>query len=306
MVKNKPTKQHYVPQCYLREFAHVFIKKEPFIWIFDKNGKNRRKAKVKNVLFSNDLFTLKIQGQKNYSIEETLASLEGKYSSVFRDKVKKKLPLNEEEHIILCAFVAAMLQRTLKHKDNLEDFLNQTIKHMQDVENTHNAEPKESKKWREYKKDAHKLSMMRLIPDFTKILMKMDLAFLCAKKGAKFITSDDPCSLFNPDLQWQKSCGPGLKQKNVQLTLPLSPSILLCMSWSPLKGYIRLDKKRAEDINRMTARGCYKYFISHSPRTKRLWFKSYPMDFFFILKIIKHKIFSFGKKIKYWYELRKR
>ena len=71
MTKNQPTKQHYVPQCYLREFADPTVppSDEPRIWIFDRDGKNKRWDKIKNVLASNDLYTLKTKGQKNYSIE---------------------------------------------------------------------------------------------------------------------------------------------------------------------------------------------------------------------------------------------
>jgi hypothetical protein len=124
MAKNKPTRQHYVPQCYLREWADPtsLVSAEPFVWIFDKDGQKKRRDKVKNVLVSNDLYTLTIKGQKNYSIEETFASLEGRYARVFRSKISQKLPLSEEEHIVLSAFVSAMMQRTLRHKDNVETF----------------------------------------------------------------------------------------------------------------------------------------------------------------------------------------
>jgi hypothetical protein len=66
MTKNKPTKQHYVPACYLREWAKtpIFSKKDPFVWIIDKNTKQKRRDKVKNILVSNDLYTIKIEGKK--------------------------------------------------------------------------------------------------------------------------------------------------------------------------------------------------------------------------------------------------
>jgi len=303
---SNPTKQHYVPQCYLREFAdpNMLSGGEPFIWIFDRDGKNRRKDKIKNVLASNDLYTLKIKGQKNYSIEETLANLEGKYTEVFRSKIKNKIPLNEKEHIILCAFVSVMFQRTLRHKDNLERFLNELIEHAEDLETTHNAPHKQSEELKRYKEDLHKLSVVRSLPDITGLLMKMSVAFLCAEGGAKFITSDDPCNLFNPDLQWQRFYSPGLVQKNIQVTLPLSPNIMLCMSWSNLRGYLRWEKDRVEEANRMIIGHCYKYFICHTLKTKRMWFRRYPLDFFFILKILRHKIEMQTYKLKMWYKFR--
>jgi len=86
--------------------------------------------------------------------------------------------------------------------------------------------------------------MMQNLPDITQLLRKMSIAFLCGEGGAKFVTSDDPCNLFNPDLQWQQIYGPGLTQKNVQLTLPLSPDIMLCMSWVALRGYMWWSKSK--------------------------------------------------------------
>lgn len=108
----------------------------------------------------------------------------------------------------------------------------------------------------------------------------MSVAFLIAPKGVKFLTSDDPCNLFNPDLQWQKFYGAGLGQKNIQVTLPLSPEILLCMSWSNLRGYIKWDKSWSDEANRMIVGKCYKYFISNGPRIKWRWMRRFPLDFF--------------------------
>jgi hypothetical protein len=59
-MKNKPTKQHYVPQRYLRAFATAdsINDKEPLTWIFPKDERKGRLDKIKNVLFAKDLYTL--------------------------------------------------------------------------------------------------------------------------------------------------------------------------------------------------------------------------------------------------------
>lgn len=303
---SNPKRQHYIPQCYLGPFADPNMPKGkyPFIWIFDKNGKRRRRDKIKNVLLSKDLYTLKIKGQKNYSIETTLSNLEGKYAKVFREKIQNKLPLSEEDHIILCVFVASMLQRTLRYKDNLEKSLDELIWKGEALARHHGIRSKEVEKWKNYKNDAHKMSLVRILPDLTRLILKMNVAFLCAKGNAYFVTSDDPCNLFNPDLQWQKFGSPGLGQKNVQMTLPLSPDIMLCMSWSNLRGYMAWERSRVEEANRMTVGHCYKYFVSRSRRVKRMWFRRYPMNFLFILKILRHKITMCLYRIKMWYKHR--
>lgn len=305
---SQPKRQHYVPQCYLREWVdpNTPVGHEPYIWIFDRNGKNGRKRGPKNILRRNDLYTLNIAGKgKNYSIEQTLSQLEGEYASVFRTKIKNKLPLSEYEHIMLCAFAATMLQRTLRHKDTLESFFDELISHAESLERQHNIAPTESQKLQTLKENAHKTSIVQLLPDLTKVLIQMSVAFLCTDKHrATFVTSDDPCNLFNSDLQWQRFYGPGLGQKNIQLTLPLSPNIMLCMSWTNLRGYIAWEKKHVEEANRMGIGHCYRHFISHTPKTKRAWFRSYPMDLLFILKIIKQKVKFWLYDIKMWYRYR--
>lgn len=296
MAKNKPKVQHLVPACYLREWSdpNTPTGQEPYIWIFQRNEKKGRKKAPTNIFKQTDVFTIELKtGEKNYFIEETLSSLESRYAKIFREKIKKHLPLNDEEHIILCAFVGSMLQRTKRHKDSIEAFHDQLIEKTATMEKHHGVEPNQSKKLEKEKINAHKLSIFKVLPEITKVLVKMSVAFLIPEGSEKFITSDDPCNMFNPDLQWQKFYGPGLGQKNVQVTLPLSPDIKLCMSRSNLRGYIRLEKDRVKDSNRLMRAQCYEYFVSRIPKTKRVWFHRYPMDFFFILKIVKHKVLNF-------------
>lgn len=295
---SSPKQQHYVPRCYLREWVDPYTpaEQEPYVWIFDRKGRNRKKKSPKNIFTGTDLYTLNVSGKgKNYSIEQTLSRLESEYAIIFRAKINNKLPLSEYEHIILCAFVSTMLQRTLRHKNTLDQFFDEIIGMTKSLERQHNVQPKQSLVLERLKEDSHKLGIIQLLPDLTQLLMQMSVAFLCAEESnSKFITSDDPCNLFNPDLQWQKFYGPGLGQKRVELTLPLSPNVLLCMSWSNLKGYIRWHRKRVDESNRTVARHCYEYVVSHRPRLKRLWFSKYPRNIFFILRIFIHKF-------KTWY-----
>ena len=290
--QHKRSKQHYVPLCYLREWVdpNTPQDQEPYVWIFNRGEKKGRKKAPANIFTETDLYTLRSRsGEKSYVIEETLANLEGRYATVFREKIKNRVPLNDEDHVILCAFVGAMLQRTPRHRDSLERFFSQLIEHTEAMEQAHGVKPIQSEQLKELRRDSHRLGVVELLPDLTELLTKMSIAFLCAE-GAKFVTSDDPCNLFNPDLQWQRFYGPGLGQRNIQVTLPLSPDTMLCMSWSNLRGYIRWGRRRVEEANRMIVGHCYRYFVSHSSKVRRHWFRSYPLDPLFVLKILRHRI----------------
>lgn len=301
-------KQHYIPQCYLREFVdpNTPVGYEPYVWIFDKNGKNRRKKSPAKILISSNLYTINIVGKvRDYSIEKTLSSIEGEYANIFRNKIKKRLPLSEYEHIILCTFVVTMLQRTLRQKDNLEQFLDELIKHGDMIAAHHGVVSKNVENLKVYKKNAHRVSVLDMLPEITQLLVEMSVAFLCVDdSGSIFITSDDPCTLFNPKLQWQRFSSPGLGQEDVEVTLPLSPEIMLILSWSNFRGYVEIKKSRLEDLNRMTRAHCYKYFISHTPKTKWIWFRKYPLNLFFMIKVLKHSIKNKIKKIVLYYKYR--
>ena len=205
MTTNKPKGQHFVPNnSYLAEFTdpNTPTNYEPYVWVFQKGSRRGKNKAPSNILKETDLYTLQLRtGEKNYSIEETLSSIEGKFATIFRTKIKHHLPLNEKDHIYLCAFVSTMLQRTLRHRDNLNNFVDQLIEHAESAELQYNIEPGESNRLKEYKKNIFQRGIIQTLPDTTKLLLNMGLAFLCAERGAKFITSDDPCNLFNSDLQ---------------------------------------------------------------------------------------------------------
>ncbi len=134
-----PTKQHYVPACYLREWVdpNTPPDQDPYLWIFKKGEKKGKKRAPSNSFTETDLYTLKIDGKKDYSIEEALSTLEGRYASVFRNTISKHLPLNDDDHITLCVFAAAMLYRTLRHKHQLEKFFDELIQQMEAMEHAY-------------------------------------------------------------------------------------------------------------------------------------------------------------------------
>jgi len=304
---SKPKSQHIIPQCYLKQFVdpHTPPDQEPYVWIFERGSKKGKKRAPKNILTETDFYTLKIKsGEKDYTVEKNLSQLESEYSSVFEKRIKNKIPLDDYNHIVLCAFVAAMLQRTLKQKENIEGFLDQLITMAEEAEKAHGAEPKTSLELKEEKQDAHKLSIVQMIPDITKILFQMNLAFFFTNRRGSFITSDAPCFLFNSRLQWQRFYGPGLGQKYVEVRMPLSPEISIVFSWANnLRGYLEIDTDWIHEYNRMVFGYSHEYFIANSPKIKHRWFRRFPLDPIFIWRILKHKVKEILSRIRHKYHV---
>jgi len=284
-----PKNQHIIPQCYLKQFVDSTTPSghEPYVWIFERGTKEGKKKAPKNIFAETDFYTLK----GDYIIEKTLAQIENDYAVIFEKKIKNKIPLNSREHLLFCAFVATMLQRTLKQKENIENFMDQAIDHIKQAELGHGVLPKTSLEWEKEKKDVHKLSVMQMIPTITKILYRMNIAFLCANKHVSFITSDAPAFLFNSQLQFQRLFSPGFGQKHVEVRLPLSPEISVCFSWiNNLRGYLAINEDMVHDLNRMVFGYSHQYFIANSSKLKRRWFRRLPLDPVFLWRYLKNEI----------------
>lgn len=288
MSMSKPKNQHIIPRCYLKQFVdpRTPVHQEPYVWIFERNQRRGRKKAPKNILAEADFYTFK----GDYTIEKTLAQIESDYSAIFDSKISKKFPLSPKEHILFCAFVAAMLQRTRKQKERVEGFIDQIIEKTTHLERVHNMPPNTSEDLKAEKDHAHKLGLMVSTPEITKILYQMNLAFLCNDGRASYITSDAPAFLFNSRLQFSRLYGVGLKQKHVEVYMPLSPQIFACFSWiNNLRGYVEVGEDKVHESNRMVYRYSHQYFVANSPKLKRRWFHRLPLDPVFLGRYLKHK-----------------
>jgi hypothetical protein len=97
----------------------------------------------------------------------------------------------------------------------------------------------------------------------------------------------------------------GFGQKNVQLTLPLSPEITAIFSWANFRGYSWLTGDEVENLNRMTRGHADKEFISPYPVKKWIWFRRLPIDPGFFIKFLKSKFKWMAHDVKNWWLLRK-
>ena len=62
------------------------------------------------------------------------------------------------------------------------------------------------------------------------------------------------------------------------------------------EGYLQVDKDLVHEFNRMTFGHSHKHFIADSPKIKRRWFRRFPLDPIFIMRILKN---SAWPRIKY-------
>src|ERR1039458_6607056 len=168
-----PKAQHVIPRCYLKQFVdpHTPAGQEPYVWIFERNSKNSKKKAPKNILTETDVYTFKGKdGGKDYVLERTLAQIESDYASVYERSISSKIPLDQREHTILCAFVAAILQRTMKQKQHIEDFYERLRTMVGDAETAHGIAPKLSLQLAQEKENVHKVMIIQSLPFTANVL----------------------------------------------------------------------------------------------------------------------------------------
>ena len=180
-----PKSQHTIPQCYLKQFVDPKTPggQEPYAWVFERDSKKGKKRAPKNILTETDVYTFKWKdGGKDYVLERTLGQFESDYSGVYERSIRQKIPLDKKEHAILCAFVAAMLQRTMKQKEHIEGFYIQLKTMVENQEKAHGIPAELSQQLAREIEDAHKMMIIYSLPIIASTLGKMNLAFLCADR----------------------------------------------------------------------------------------------------------------------------
>ena len=62
-VAKGPTKQHYVPRCYLAGWVDPSTPagQEPYVWVFNRGERKGRKKAPSNLFTETDLYTLKLR-----------------------------------------------------------------------------------------------------------------------------------------------------------------------------------------------------------------------------------------------------
>jgi len=112
------------------------------------------------------------------------------------------------------------------------------------------------------------------------VLKKMRLNVLSTDDQLGFVTTDSPCTWFDPEAYKLHPLfrSTGLASSTIEITLPISPKQCLAFTHSPLpSGYIDVNPHTVDVLNHRHIAHCDQSFISHSEITRPTWFEQRPM-----------------------------
>lgn len=288
--------QHFIPRCYLKAWCdpHTPTKQTPYVWQFSNDGEQVRKKSPANIFSETDMYTIENpDGSRNLTLEHGLHELETRFSIIRDRKINRKKPLTREEHIVLCAFVAAMHARTKARREHHAKIWNQVRGQMEQIsEKMKTLTPEERQKIRPEPRGIHdrptisyeKVKEMSEKPlqswltaevkALTPILSKIDLLLLETSDATGFITSDNPCVWFDPEAYKRPPFyqTPALMYETIEITLPLSPQYILLFNRKGHNGHLRINNNALNEFNRRIRFHVHEYFIVNSNVKKEIWF----------------------------------
>jgi hypothetical protein len=289
--------QHWVARSYLAAWCDPDKpeKYNDYVWVYSRDGSRCRKKAPENIFKETEMYTIKLpDGGRDLRIEHGLHELEDHFIRIRDAILEPRMPMTDEDRLKFLAFVAAMKARTKRQRDHQRKQWTEALEMGQRLRDAMmRMTPKQ-------RAAAGKVSsggtgpslsmnqveqlarnpLQNLLPAHVEALLAkllaMKLAVLCAEDDPGFITSDDPCQIRDPQASSRPFPfnAPDLVYDTAELTMPISPTRLLVVSWrDALSGYIDVTSDLVTEGNRMTRWHCEEEFIVRRQTLRKDWFQ---------------------------------
>jgi hypothetical protein len=264
-------RQHILPRCYLKHWFDPDTTgpgEVPMVWAISKDGQQREQKTSGDCLFWKEYFydLVSKTGERSRGIEDLLSKIEDGYTRVVTQRIPTKQPLNPQEAEAMDYFVVCMFTRTESRKIGTDSWASARARIQREyAEAARQPVPDTTV----FEKNAHAFALLHGIEFVPGFLKEMDHKVLTAPQGKFYVTSDDPCV-------WDAAFGPpGLANRLLTITLPLTPQHLLYLSRDGSgSAYGDALPDMVDTFDWRTIRECQKYFISSTKQTKPCWFEN--------------------------------
>jgi hypothetical protein len=271
-------KQHTIPRSYLASWLESVTPagQTAAIHLISKEDQSvRRKAPVKTFT-ETDRYTVTLKnGGRDLSVENGLGQIESDFQGVLR-AVREKQALGTIHRLKLAVFTSAMLGRSKRQGDwmkaqwqQLQDDIDKAV--------AEGRKPPIAEELEVFLTNHHAHLVLETIDTAAPRLFAMGLRIFTTNDPVGFITSDAPAVMYNPEAYRfpPHFRGPGLDQREIEVTLPLTPRHFAMYSHTfPLFSYATLDKPMVDELNRRTAAYAQSFIVSRTADVNPHWFSA--------------------------------
>lgn len=307
MAKTRRThkKQHFVPQCYTKAWhdrtAPESPTHTPYVWVFNTDGTEAHRKGPANLFTETDIYTIvRPDGQRDLRLEHGFQELEDMFTRVRNLKFNRRIWPNAEDLAWVIGFAATAQARTAAHRDFHREQWAGIRKRMEEFQTEFEVASPEKKAAMTHvsrlspnsgpgmtlddvrRMEAQPIQKMigPTLRSVIPVLARMHVAVLCTDDPLGFVTTDTPCTWFDPEAYKLQPIfrSPALGAPTIEVTLPISPRQCLVITHRrDFHGYIDVDQRVVDEVNRRHIAHCDKSFISHSETTRPIWFEQPPM-----------------------------
>lgn len=217
-------KEHYVPRFYLKNFAYDNAKS---VYVFDKKSFRSYSQNIEDVAstrFFYDFPTIDEEGFRKYQIVEKniLRVLDNSHSEILKKIINNVQNTGKIENCLkidFSPFVGLLFTRTKSFRQLMLDCYKQINEHVGgEIEFDKNEEAYEHARF----------MFQESFKEFSFIISKHIWIFGLNNSLYPLYTSDNPVGLTSHEQlkPWQ---GLGIAQPGIEMFMPLSPKIILCM-----------------------------------------------------------------------------
>jgi hypothetical protein len=275
-----PIKQHYVPQHVLRRFCHS----DGMLWVYDKEKKQTYRGPPQSQASEKHFYSFKgANGKKTAVIElKFLGKIDAAgYGAI--ESLLNRENLTTEQALDFMRFAAAQMIRVGAHFQRLYTMLtpllqesaNRMFKYdeqfkkrvTQRLRATGTSEEKieaimaslaQGKTKVTASRDFIVSTFLKNLDSITREFCKMNWSFLRTDSTAEvFVLSDNPLVLTDVGEGPQQLLG--VKNPNIEITMPLSPTTVALARWGGPHGYGTLNSDYISHVNSRTIEQAHRF-----------------------------------------------
>lgn len=215
-----PKNQHYVPKILL----NFFSSRESFIWAYDKTAKIKKWKIIQerpiNRVASEEYFYDQIENNKEFSFEYELGKIEREILPIIEKLILQKSikTITELEKEKIAYFVAIQSVRTKWQLNKVKEHSKDFVEKVSEAFGMEQEQIDHKSLW---------FSLFEATTEFSKAI-KNKVWFL-GQSDKLFYTSDNPVVLQNSSNQSTIRGTLGLDSYGIEIYMPLSDSLILCM-----------------------------------------------------------------------------
>lgn len=259
-------KQHYVNQAYLSNFCDQ-TQSPTALWVYDNSfdymgnfAAYKHRVKTTAQVCYGEFFYEGNDLPAN-TVENALATIENDFSLLIKEKVEKRLPLDQKDKETLSLFVAIMEARTQAQRENVEGFQDRVIAKVKAMEKQHNVPPRKSDELEKAKANNEMFIVNVQVAIEINRWQAAEWYILEAPDDFPFITSDNPTLLYDFALL-NSFYGPPAFCKTSELTFPLTPKFAVVANHVDIGGCQQASYNEVSEVNNRTVMSSHKHFYS--------------------------------------------